>query len=110
MPKLIGQYQTDKSNLVKPDLSLVIATRKKTAPKKPLKYLLSREKAGFRYLSSLYPFEPETGLKQGISAYSFDFEGKNYLLTIQEAENQASITELTKIAQFHRSNNIVELG
>lgn len=110
MPKLIGQYHTDKSNLVKADLHLVIASRKKTTPKKPLKYLLSKEREGFRYLSSLYLFEPETGKKEGFLTYSFDYEGKIYLLAIQEAENQASITELTPTPQFHRSNNIVELG
>jgi hypothetical protein len=110
MANLIGQYHTDNSNLVKPDLHLVIATRKKTTPKKPLKYLLRKDKGGFRYLSSLYLFEPETGEKEGFLRFSFDYEGKIYLLTIQKAVNQATITEFTKITQFTKINNISELG
>ena len=110
MANLVGLYQTDNSNLVKPDLVLVVSTRKKTTPKKPLKYLLSKENGRFTYLSSLYPYEPETGLKQGEMGFSFDYEGKNYLLIIQRAENQAKITELTPLPKFHKSNNIVELG
>lgn len=109
-PKLEGVYQLDKSNLLKDDLFLVIANRKKPSPKKPKNYLLFKQKAGFKYLSSLFPWEPEAGLKEGLKAFSFDFEGKDYILFIFTFENQAIIQELVENTQFHIPTNSVELG
>lgn len=111
---LVGQYQTDKSDLVKvsENLHLVIGTRQKPTPQKPKNYLLQRiNPKQHIYISSLYevpvfsPNEPTAPLQ----AWSFDWQGKNYQLTIDHKNSTATIS-LPTLNNSTFSINNVELG
>lgn len=85
---LEGQYHTDKSNLLKTDLHLVIGTRKKPSVHKPKYYLLHRlSPTNFQYISSLYLLDG----KEKEQIFSFDWQGQQYTLTYQEGQNRAEI-------------------
>ena len=86
MVKLIGQYRIDKSNLLRPDLHLVIGTRKQPSPSKPKNYLLHRQGKRHQYLSSLYPAPVSLTDAQ---IWQLEFEGQQFTLTVNEAANVA---------------------
>jgi len=109
-PKLVGCYQIKNSTLVKPDLNLVIGTRRKASANKPKNYLLIKAENRFTYLSGLFPFTSDLEPKEGVFWFSLDYEGVNYILCLKRAENQAQITRIDSPAKFHKSYNIVELG
>jgi hypothetical protein len=109
-PKLVGCYEIKNSNLVKPDLNLVIGTRRKAGPNKPKNYLLIKSGNRFTYLSGMFPFTNDLEPKEGVFWYSLDYEGVNYILCLKRAENQAQITRIDSPDKFHKSYNIVELG
>lgn len=93
--KLAGQYHTDKSNLLKPDLHLVIGTRHKPAANKPKNYLLIKTGKQFKYLSSLYPFDQDISVSPtDAQIFSLDWQGVQYLLTLKTGEKQAEISLL----------------
>lgn len=95
MTNLIGRYHFDKSNLVKPDLHLVIGTRRKPSLTKPKHYLLIKSGKDFLYLSSIYPFDQDMPEKvTDAQIFSLDFQGATYLLTLKTVEKQAQITIL----------------
>jgi hypothetical protein len=90
---LKGEYQINNSRLLKSEgtpLRLVIGTRKKPIGKKPLHFILEHLESGkYIFLSSLFPYENEA--KKGQESYSMDFEGVNYLLSIDRNANKAEI-------------------
>lgn len=110
MSKLCGQYQTDKSNLLKAGTHLVIATRRKESPNKPKNYLLLKESGGFKYLSGLYPFTGDLEPISGVQFFSLDYQGEDYLLCLNAAKNEAKISLLPKPTNSPRSINNGELG
>lgn len=93
MSKIEGRYQSDKSNLVKPGIHLVIGTRRQPTPAKPKHYLLFREGSSHKYLSSLYPTPDPTKSPTttpdpyhsptGAQIWHFDYQGCKYVLSIQ---------------------------
>ena len=108
--KIVGCYEIKNSNLVKPDLNLVIGTRRKASANKPKNYLLIKSGNRFTYLSGLFPFTSDLKPKEGVLWFSLDYEGVNYILCLKRAENQAQITRIDSPNKFHKVNNIVELG
>ena len=98
MPNLVGQYQTDNSNLLnvsQSGLHLVIGTRRKPTPQKPKSYLLQRlTPKQHIYISSL--FEWQEVAKEGITAYSFDYQGAEYVLMLNHNTNTATISFLNQ--------------
>ena len=98
MLKLVGQYQTDNSNLLnlsQSGLHLVIGTRKKPTPQKPKNYLLQRvSPTKHIYISSLFEWQELTA--EGISAYSMDYNGQDYVLHIDHNTKKASISLLNQ--------------
>lgn len=92
---LVGRFHIDKSNLLKPDLHLVIGTRRKPSPNKPKHYLLIKAAGQFSYLSSLYPFDQDMPVRSlEAEIYSLEWEGVNYLLTVNTGLKQAEISLL----------------
>lgn len=90
---LVGQFHIDKSNLLKPNLHLVIGSRKKPSANKPKYFLLQKTGSSFVYLSSLFPFDQDMPVRsQEAEIYSFDWQGKYFLLTLKTAEKQAEIS------------------
>lgn len=90
---LQGRYHIDKSNLLKPNLHLVIGSRKKPSANKPKHFLLQKTGSSFVYLSSLFPFNqdaPEGATDAQI--FSFDWQGSYYLLNLETAGKQAEIS------------------
>lgn len=106
--KLVTAYEVDKSNLLAPDIHLVIGTRHKPEASKPKNYLLRRLPGNkHQYISSLYPTpKNEQGGSNQPENWFFDYQGVSYRLTINRAENRA------EIALHHSTNSInnVELG
>jgi hypothetical protein len=97
MPNLVGEYQTAKSNLLSPgqNLHLVIGQRKKTTPQKPPNYLLQRlSPKEHIFISSLYEWQEMA--VNGLTAYSFDFKGVDYVLMINHSTQTAQISVLDK--------------
>ncbi len=90
---LKGEYQINNSRLLKSEgtpLRLVIGTRKKPIGKKPLHFILEHQESGkYIFLSSLFPYNNEA--KKGQESYSMDYEGVNYLLSIDRNANKAEI-------------------
>jgi hypothetical protein len=99
MCNLVGQYQTDNSNLLKESqirLHLVIGTRKKTTPQKPKNYLLQRvNPKEHLFISSLYEWPQRA--ENGTTAYYFDWKGNYYSLTINQIASTAAIFPLTEM-------------
>lgn len=90
---LVGQFHIDKSNLLKPNLHLVIGSRKKQSANKPKHFLLEKTGSSFKYLSSLYEFDQDMpDRSQEAQIFSFDWQGKDYLLTLKTAAKQAEIS------------------
>lgn len=90
MTNLIGQYQIDKHTLKKTDIQLVIGTRKQPSPTKPKNYLLQKIGQSFKYVSSIYPVIDKEGKIQGLK-FEFDTNEGKYLLTMNQAANEAEI-------------------
>jgi hypothetical protein len=90
---LKGGYQITNSHMLKsegPPLRLVIGSRKKPTGKKPLHFILEHLESGkYIFLSSLFPYENEA--KNNQETYSLDYEGVNYLLSIDRNANKAEI-------------------
>lgn len=108
MANLEGNYQLQKSNLVKQGLngSLVIGRRKKPTPQKPLFYLLHRSiKGKHTYISSLYP-QGQDGSLNALEVYSLDLDGIYYILTLDRDGGTGSITSKNSTNPI----NNVELG
>lgn len=79
---LVGNYQREKTNLLKSDLHLVIGTRMKPTDAKPSHYLMMKEpNQSNRYISSLYPMGLN-GAINGLQVYCFDYDNGYYQLTI----------------------------
>lgn len=93
-PKLAGQYDLSKSNLLKGDLHLVIGTRHKASPNKPKNFLLHRAGKDHFYLSSLYPVQDAAEGPGEAQIWHFDYEGGKYTLAVKQAENQAEISPM----------------
>lgn len=92
---LVGRFHIDKSNLLKPDLHLVIGTRRKPSPNKPKNYLLIKAAGQFSYLSSLYPFDQDMPVRsQEAQIFSLEWQGVDYLLTLNTGLKQAEISLL----------------
>ncbi len=90
---LKGEYQINNSRLLKSEgspLRLVIGSRKKPVGKKPLNFILEHQESGkYVFLSGLFPYNNEA--KKGQESYSLDYEGINYLLSIDRDANKAEI-------------------
>lgn len=94
---LVGLYQMDKSNLLQPgqNIHLVIGTRKKTTPQKPPNYLLRRFSLKQHiFISSLYEWQEMAG--NGKQAYSFDYQGIDYVLMLDHSTGTGTISLLDK--------------
>jgi hypothetical protein len=98
MLKLVGDYQTDNTNFLnvsQSGLHLVIGTRKKPTPQKPKKYLLQKvSPTKYIYISSLFEWQEMTD--NGITAYSIDYEGVDYVFRIDHNTKTASISLLNQ--------------
>lgn len=106
---LAGQYVTDKSNLIRADLHLVIGQRKKPTLTKPKYYLLARlSPSSHVFISSLYPTGQESP-ENGLQVYSLDHTGRSYTLTIDQEARKATITPTSPKNSTVSINN-VELG
>lgn len=92
--KLVGQYQIDKSNLLRSGLHLVIGTRKHPTLTKPKNYLLHRSGRQQRYLSSLYPVQDAPSGHLEAQNWQFDYEGEGFVLSVDPAGNLAEIKPL----------------
>jgi hypothetical protein len=90
MPKIVGCFQLDKSNLLGPACTLVIGTRKHPTPSKPKNYLLLKEGGKFIYLSSLYPVPPHKG-QETPQIFDLEVGGVQYQLSIDKGQKQAEI-------------------
>jgi len=90
---LKGDYQINNSRLLKSEgspLHLVIGSRKKPIGKKPLHFILEHQESGkYIFLSSLFPYNNEA--KKWQESYSLDYDGVNYLLSIDRNANKAEI-------------------
>lgn len=103
---LIGQFVTDKSNLIRSDLHLVIGQRKKPTPTKPKYYLLARlSPSNHVFISSLYPTGQE-GAEIGQQVYSLDHTGRSYTLVIDQEAGKATITANSPINSTVSINNV----
>ncbi len=110
---LKGEYQINNSHLLKSQgspLRLVIGTRKKPTGKKPLHFILEHLASGkYIFLSSLFPYSHEA--KTGQETYSMDYEGVNYLLSIERNTNKAEIESIGNKGKNSLSSiNNSELG
>lgn len=108
MTNLITSYQVDKSNLLAPDIHLVIGTRHKPEASKPKNYLLRRFPGNqHQYISSLYPTpKNEQGGSNQPENWLFDYQGVSYRLSIDRAACKAEIV----LVHSTVSINNVELG
>lgn len=100
MSNLVGQYQTANTSLQKlgEKVHLIIGTRKKTTPQKPVKYLLQRlSPSQHIFISSLYQWQEMT--ENGKQAYSFDYKGIEYVLMIDPVAGIGTISLLDKTAR-----------
>lgn len=87
---LDGRYHTDKSNLLKQDIHLVVGSRKKPSIQKPKYYLLHRlSPTTHQYISSLYPLDGQ----EKDQIFTFDWKGQQYTLTYLEGQ-EAEISPL----------------
>lgn len=93
---LSGQFQIDKSNLISPNLHLVIGTRKHPTPNKPKNYILQKVGQSFKYISSIY-MQPPTGQEMP-QIYEFDYNGGKYTLSIKTDLKQAEIKPCKEVA------------
>lgn len=90
MTNLVGNYQIAKSNLTSDSIHLVIGTRKKPEGIKTKHYLLLKKGANsFEYVSSLYPIDNAS------NRFQIDYNGIDYLLTIDQDRGEAVIGILT---------------
>lgn len=109
--KLKGVYQLDKTNLLKQGTHLIIGTRHKPSGNKPKHYLLQKTGQNqHKYLSSLYPAPDTFTSSQDAQIWQFDYLGGDFLLIINQAENQAEIKPLGQINNSTNPINNVELG
>lgn len=109
--KLNGVYQLEKSNLLKQGLHLIIGTRHKPSGNKPKNYLLEKTaQKQHKYVSSLYPAPDTITRSESTQIWQFDYLGEDFLLTINQAENQAEIKPIGQVNNSTNSINNVELG
>jgi hypothetical protein len=96
--KLVGEYHFTNSTLLKqgtPPTKLILSQRSEETPVKSKFFVLEvLPTGGRRYISSLY--EAPNWSKNGLRAYSFDFGGVDYLLTLDRDHQKGVILETSK--------------
>lgn len=98
---LQGSFDLDKSNLKSHNLQLVIGIRHKPSANKPKHFLLHKVSASsFKYISSLYPLSGNVPVSlTDAQNWTFDYQGKEYQLSIDKAANKAEIKPYCKPAE-----------